>query len=453
MFRDPNPCFDSPGGHPVALRPLRVGMIGIGTVGAGTLRVLVRNQALIAARAGRRIEVVAVAARNLARAASIVGDTVALTDDPMQVATHPGVDVVVEVAGGTGPARNWVLAAIAAGKHVVTANKALLAEHGGEIFAAARQHGVAVAYEGAVAVSIPIIKALREGLTANRIEWVAGIINGTSNFILSQMEGEGLDFATALAQAQARGYAEADPAFDIEGTDAAHKLALLAANAFGMPVNFADVQVEGITALQRLDVACARQLGYRIKLLAVARRREGGVELSVQPALLPATHLMAQVNGSMNGILVQGDASGLTMYYGAGAGAEQTASAVIADLVDVARLDGTPATQRVPHLGFHPHALRALQVAPRAAVRTRHYLRVPVHNDRCMAAVGGLLEEQGIAVEQMEWKVGSADEARQVLVLTGESPQGTMDLALDALQALPEVAGPCVQWRVEPLAG
>lgn len=451
MVRDPDPRFDSLGDHPVALRPLRVGMIGIGTVGAGTLRVLVRNQALIAARAGRRIEVVAVAARNLARAASIVGDAVALTDDPMQVATHPGVDVVVEVAGGTGPARDWVLAAIAAGKHVVTANKALLAEHGGDIFAAARQHGVAVAYEGAVAVSIPIIKALREGLTANRIEWVAGIINGTSNFILSQMEGEGLDFATALAQAQARGYAEANPAFDIEGTDAAHKLALLAANAFGMPVNFADVQVQGITALQRLDVACARQLGYRIKLLAVARRREGGIELRVQPALLPATHLMAQVNGPMNGILVQGDASGLTMYYGAGAGAEQTASAVIADLVDVARLDGTHAAQRVPDLGLQAHALHPLPVLPRAALCTRHYLRVPVHNDRCMAAVGRLLAEQSIAVEQMEWRVGSADEARQVLVLTGEAPQGAIDLALHALQALPEVAGPCVQWRMELL--
>jgi len=456
MYRDPDPRFESLGGHPVALRPLRplrVGMIGIGTVGAGTFRVLARNQAEIAARAGRGIEVVAVAARNLPRAAGIVGEGVALTDDPMQVATHPAVDVLVEVAGGTGPARDWVLAAIAHGKHVVTANKALLAEHGEAIFGAARQHGVAVAYEGAVAVSIPIVKALREGLTANRIGWVAGIVNGTTNFILSKMRDEGLDFAQALAQAQALGYAEADPAFDIEGIDAAHKLALLAANAFGMRVDFADVQVEGITALQRLDVACAEQLGYRIKLLAVARHREDGVELRVQPALLPATHLLAQVNGSLNGIVVHGDASGMTLYCGAGAGSEQTASAVIADLVDVARLEGTHAAQRVPHLGFHAHALQTLPVLPRAAVRTRHYLRVPVHSIPGMEAVATLLQRQGVPVQRIEWMAGHDDAVRQVLVLTDEAPQGALDLAVHALQALPEVAGPGVQWRVELLAG
>ncbi len=453
MYRDPDPRFDSLGGHPLALRPLRVGMIGIGTVGAGTFRVLARNQAEIAARAGRGIEVVAVAARNLARALAVVGQGVAITNDPMQVATHPEVDVLVEVAGGTGPARDWVLAAIAHGKHVVTANKALLAVHGTEIFAAARQHGVAVAYEGAVAVSIPIIKALREGLTANRIGWVAGIVNGTTNFILSQMRDQGLDFAQALAKAQALGYAEADPAFDIEGTDAAHKLALLAANAFGTPVNFAEVQVQGITALHRLDVACAEQLGYRIKLLAVAWRHEGGVELRVQPALLPATHLLAQVNGSMNGILVHGDASGLTLYYGAGAGAEPTASAVIADLVDLARLDGTHPAQRVPHLAFHAHALQALPVLPHADICTRHYLRVPVHHARCMAAVGRLLAEQSVPVERMEWMHGTTGGARQLLVLTYAAPQGCVDRALHTLQSLPEVAGPCVQWRVELLAG
>ena len=453
MYRDPDPRFESLGGHPVALRPLRVGMIGIGTVGAGTFRVLERNQAEIAARAGRGIEVVAVAARNLARAAAIVGEGVALTDDPLQVATHPEVDVLVEVAGGTGPARDWVLAAITHGKHVVTANKALLAEHGEAIFGAARQHGVAVAYEGAVAVSIPIIKALREGLTANRIGWVAGIVNGTTNFILSKMRDEGLDFADALAQAQALGYAEANPAFDIDGIDAAHKLALLAGNAFGMRVDFADVQVEGITALRRLDVACAEQLGYRIKLLAVARRRDEGVELRVQPALLPASHLLAQVNGSLNGILVHGDASGMTLYCGAGAGSEQTASAVIADLVDVARLDGTHAAQRVPHMGFHAHALQSLPVLPRAAVCTRHYLRVPMHNDRAMATVGHLLADQGLVVERMEWMRQGPCDTHHLLVLTAEAPQGTVDQALHALQALAEVTGPCVQWRVEPLAG
>ena len=451
MYRDPVSSFLPQPSHPVAIRPLRVGMIGIGTVGAGTFRVLARNQDLIAARAGRGIEVTMVAARNLARAQGIVGEGVALTADPMQVATDPDVDVVVEVAGGTGPARDWVLAAIAHGKHVVTANKALLAVHGPEIFAAASAHGVAVMYEGAVAVSIPIVKALREGLTANRIEWVAGIVNGTTNFILSKMRDEGLDFGDALAQAQALGYAEADPAFDIEGIDAAHKTALLAANAFGMPVRFADAQVEGITALQRLDVACAEQLGFRVKLLGVARRREDGVELRVQPALVPATHLLAQVNGSMNGIMVKGDAAGVTMYYGAGAGSEQTASAVIADLVDVARLDGTHAGQRVPHTGFHAHAVRELPVLPRAAVRSAHYLRVPVQAATDIAAVAELLAAQRLPVRQLVLANGPADAAPQVLVITESVLQSAVDLALHALQTSPFVAGPVIALRVETL--
>ena len=458
MYRDPVQSLEAPSFQaPVAMRPLRVGLIGIGTVGAGTLRVLARNQALIAGRAGRGIEVVVVAARNLARAGAVVGADIALTNDPMQVATHPKVDVVVEAAGGTGPAREWVLAAIAAGKHVVTANKALLAVHGSEIFAAARAQGVAVAYEGAVAVSIPIVKALREGLTANRIEWVAGIINGTTNFILSKMRDEGLDFAQALAQAQALGYAEADPTFDIEGIDAAHKITLLAANAFGMPVRFADTQVEGITALQGLDVACAEQLGYRIKLLGVARRRNEGVELRVQPALVPANHLMAQVNGSMNGVMVKGDAAGVTMYYGAGAGSEQTASAVIADLVDVARLDGTHAAQRVPHLGFHAHAMdEQLAVLPRAAVCTRHYLRVPVHSAEQIEAVGAWLAAQHVPVVQMALaaeKPRPLGSGPQVLVLTESVVQSTVDWAVHALAAHPAVAGPVVTLRVEMLEG
>ena len=465
MYRDPDPRFGSLGGHPVALRPLRVGMIGIGTVGAGTFRVLARNQAQIAGRAGRGIEVVVVAARNLARAVHVVGKDVALTNDPLQVATHPDVDVVVEVAGGTGPAREWVLAAIAAGKHVVTANKALLAEHGTEIFAAARQHGVAVAYEGAVAVSIPIVKALREGLAANHIEWVAGITNGTTNFILSKMRDEGVDFAQALAQAQALGYAEADPTFDIEGIDAAHKITLLAANAFGMPVRFADAQVEGITRLQGLDVACAEQLGFRIKLLGVARRRkEGdadGMELRVQPALVPATHLLAQVNGSMNAVMVKGDAAGVTMFYGAGAGSEQTASAVIADLVDVARLQGTTPAQRVPHQGFHAHAVNEqLAVLPRAAVHTRHYLRVPVHTAQQMDEMSAWLAAQQVPVQRVELArdqalpAGSGPEAQaQVLVLTDAVAQATVDRAVHALADHQAVAGPVVTLRVEVLEG
>ena len=453
MYRDPVLSLQPLHGVPVAMRPLRVGMIGIGTVGSGTFRVLARNQAEIAGRAGRGIEVVMVAARNLPRAAGIVGDGVPLTDDPMHVATHPDVDVLVEVAGGTGPARDWVLAAIAHGKHVVTANKALLAEHGAEIFAAARQHGVAVAYEGAVAVSIPIVKALREGLTANRIEWVAGIINGTTNFILSKMRDEGLDFAAALAEAQALGYAEADPAFDIEGIDAAHKLTLLAANAFGSPVRFADVQVEGITALQGEDVASAEQLGYRIKLLGIARRREEGIELRVQPALVPAAHLMAHVNGSMNAVMVKGDASGLTMYYGAGAGSEQTASAVIADLVDVARLDGTHAGQRVPHLGFHAHAMSELPVLPRAAVRTSHYLRVPVHAGSDIESVAAVLAVQQVPVQQLVLAAERPQTGPQVLVLTGLAAQSAIDLAVHALQAHPAVNGAVTTLRVEALAG
>ena len=457
MYRDPVESLEPQSSHAAALapRPLRVGMIGIGTVGSGTFRVLARNQAEIAGRAGRGIKLVMVCARSLARAMRVVGRDAALTNDPMLVATHPDVDVVVEVAGGTSPAREWVLAAIRAGKHVVTANKALLAEHGNAIFAAARQHGVAVAYEGAVAVSIPIVKALREGLTANRIEWVAGIINGTTNFILSKMRDEGLTFADALAQAQALGYAEADPAFDIEGTDAGHKIALLAANAFGMPVCFADAQVEGVTTLQGLDVACAEQLGYRIKLMGVARRSSGGkgVELRVQPALVPASHLLAHVNGSMNAVMVKGDASGVTMYYGAGAGSEHTASAVIADLVDVARLDGTSAAQRVPHLGFHTHAMDGtLAVLPRAAVVTRHYLRVPVQSAQHMGTVAAWLAEHGVPVQQVALAApaaGQATQTPQVLVLTGSVDQATVDLAVHALQAHDAVVGPVVALRVE----
>ena len=467
MYRDPVESLEPQSSHAAALapRPLRVGMIGIGTVGSGTFRVLARNQAEIAGRAGRGIKLVMVCARSLARAMRVVGRDAALTNDPMLVATHPDVDVVVEVAGGTSPAREWVLAAIRAGKHVVTANKALLATHGNEIFAAARQHGVTVAYEGAVAVSIPIIKALREGLTANRIEWVAGIINGTTNFILSKMRDEGVGFAEALAQAQALGYAEADPTFDIEGVDAAHKISLLAANAFGMPVRFADAQVEGITRLQGLDVACAEQLGFRIKLLGVARRRkEGdadGVELRVQPALVPATHLLAQVNGSMNAVLVKGDAAGVTMFYGAGAGSEQTASAVIADLVDVARLQGTTPAQRVPHQGFHAHAVNEqLAVLPRAAVHTRHYLRVPVHTAQQVDEVSAWLAAQQVPVQRVELArdqalpAGSGPEAQaQVLVLTDAVAQATVDSAVHALAAHPAVAGPVVTLRVEWLEG
>jgi homoserine dehydrogenase len=451
MYRDPVQSLESLPGRATAIRALRVGLIGIGTVGAGTLRVLQRNHAEIAARAGRPIELVLVAARNLARAAAVAGE-VPLTDDALRVATHPEVDVVVEVAGGTGAARGWVLAAIAHGKHVVTANKALLAEHGAEIFAAARRQGVAVAYEGAVAGSIPIVKALREGLAANRIEWVAGIVNGTTNFILSRMRDAGLDFAAALAEAQALGYAEADPAFDIEGIDAAHKLTLLAANAFGAEVRLADVEVQGITALQRIDMACAEQLGYRIKLLGLARLGEAGLELRVQPALVPDSHPLAHVNGSMNGVMVKGDAAGTTLYCGAGAGSEQTASAVIADLVDVARLDGTRAAQRVPHLGFHAHAMRTLPVLPRAEVRTAHYLRVPLREAQAIEALSGWLAARQLPVRELRLATPELAEAPQLLVLTQPVPQRELDLVLHALALHPAVVGAPSTLRVEELA-
>ncbi|HSV53535.1 MAG TPA: homoserine dehydrogenase [Burkholderiaceae bacterium] len=458
MFNDPDlsPLAALGGGADLRpLRALRVGMIGIGTVGAGTWRVLRRNQAPIRGRAGRGIEIVALAARNLVRAAAIVGDAdVELTDDPLYLASHPGIDVVVEVAGGTGAAREWVLRAIAHGKHVVTANKALLAEHGHEIFAAAQRHGVTVAYEGAVAVSIPIVKALREGLAANEIEWVAGIVNGTTNFILSKMRDEGLDFATALAQAQALGYAEADPTFDIEGIDAAHKITLLAANAFGTPVRFAQVQTEGIQNLQALDIACAERLGFRVKLLGIARRRAAGLELRVHPALVPAKHLLAQVDGAMNGIFVKGDASGLTMYYGAGAGAEQTASAVIADLVDLARLHGAPNAQRVPHLAFHPEALRELPVLPPTDVCTRHYLRVPIApGAQGQAAVLQVLHECGVPVQSLchEREDEAADAPHNLVVLTHETPESAVAQALSRLALTTGVAGAVTRLRVEML--
>ena len=430
MFNDPH-LRPLPAAHAATaptLPALRVGMIGLGTVGTGVWQVLRRNQALIAARAGRRIEIVAVAVRKLPRAAGVLADApgVLLTDDPLQVATHPDVDVVLELAGGTGPARDWVLAALAQGKHVVTANKALLAVHGHTLFAAAAQHGVVLAYEGAVAGSVPVIKALREGLAANRIDAVAGIINGTNNFILTRMRDAGVDFASALAEAQALGYAEADPAFDVDGVDAAHKLALLAANAFGTPVRFDAVHVQGIRTLQALDVAAAAHLGYTVKLLGIARRQPGGVELRVHPTLLPTHQLLAQVDGAMNGVLVHGDAAGPALYCGAGAGGEQTASAVIADLVDVARLptDGGNAQQRVPALGFHAAACADLPVLPMAEVVTPHYLRLQpragVSEAEVTQALAQLLHDEGVQAERLDgYTDGSQPTAtRHLLLLT-----------------------------------
>jgi homoserine dehydrogenase len=427
------------------LPPLRIGLLGLGTVGAGTLAVLRRNHHAIARRTGRHLVVTHVAARNVARAQALTGPDVQVLADAHAVATHPEVDVVVEAVGGTGAALDWVLAALASGKHVVTANKALLAEKGDIVFEAAQRHGRVVAFEGAVAVSIPIIKALREGLGGNRIGWLAGIINGTSNFILSAMRTQGLSFDDALAQAQALGYAEADPAFDIHGHDAAHKLTLLAAVAFGMPLRHAQVHTEGIAALTAADHACAQALGYRIKLLGLARRQAGGVELRVHPTLIPADHLLAQVEGSLNGIVVQGDASGPTVHCGAGAGGEQTASAIVADLMDIAR------THAVPLLGVLPWATEDLPVLPLAEGVTRHCLRIPSATPGALLApVLDALHAAGLEADVLT-PVPHTAQAPGLLVLTRTATDGAAQRAVDTIQALPGVSAPVVRLRVESL--
>ncbi|MDD2927023.1 homoserine dehydrogenase [Rhodoferax sp.] len=455
MYQDQHASF-SVGQHTqpaCAVAPLRVGMIGLGTVGAGTYRVLQRNAGVIAARTGRRIEIRMVAVRHLARAAGIVTPEVLLTDDPFAVVNDPGIDVVVEVMGGTGLARELVLQAISQGKHVVTANKALLAEHGSEIFAAAQAQGVVVAYEGAVAVSIPIIKALREGLAANHIQWVAGIINGTTNYILSEMQAKGLGFAAALAEAQRLGYAEADPALDVQGLDAAHKLTLLAANAFGVPVRFDQVYVEGITTLDALDIRLAGRLGYCVKLLGIARRTPHGLELRVHPTLIAADHLLAQVHGAMNAVLVKSDAAGITMYYGAGAGAEPTASAVIADLVDVCRVAGTAPRQRVPHLAFQPDAIQALPVAAIDALESRYYLRLDVVNPaRTVAQLLGHLAVAGVSVQQLDVTEHPGDPGwSAVVLLTDPTPERVLRGVLAELAQWPNVMGFASTLRMEAL--
>ena len=440
------------------MKPIKVGLLGIGTVGGGTYRVLLRNQQEIIRRAGRGIEICIVAARDLVRARSLVGETVQVTSDPFEVVNNPDVEIVVEVIGGTTLAKDLVLRAIANGKHVVTANKALLAEHGNEIFSLAQKNGVMVAFEGAVAVSIPIIKALREGLSGNRIEWVAGIINGTTNFILSEMRDKGLGFDEVLAKAQALGYAEADPSFDIEGFDAAHKATILASVAFGIPIQYCKDHVEGITRLAATDISYAFQMGYRIKLLGIAKKTPLGIELRVHPTLIPARRLLANVEGSMNGIMVKSDAAGITMYYGAGAGAEQTGSAVIADLVDVTRLHTADAAQRVPHLAFQPDAMSDLPILPMSQVVTSYYLRLRVADQAgVLAKVTGILAEADISIDavlQREADEIDGDSASQtdLIILTHECQEERMDAALSRMQALPTVLQNIVRIRKEELA-
>jgi homoserine dehydrogenase len=436
------------------MKPIQVGLLGIGTVGRGTFEVLQRNQAEIQRRAGRGIAITMVADLDVARARAVVGDGVQVVADARQVVANPEIDIVIELIGGYGIARALVLEAIAAGKHVVTANKALLAVHGTEIFAAAQAKGVMVAFEAAVAGGIPIIKALREGLTANQIQWVAGIINGTTNFILSEMRDKGLDFEVVLQEAQRLGYAEADPTFDIEGVDAAHKATLMSAIAFGIPVQFDKAYIEGITRLGAADIRYAEQLGYRIKLLGIAKRGSLGIELRVHPCLVPAKRLIANVEGAMNAVVVQGDAVGTTLYYGKGAGSEPTASAVIADLVDVTRLHTADPQNRVPHLAFQPDAMSDLSVVPMSEVVTSYYLRLRVADEAgVLAQVTGLLAGAGISIDAVLQRAAE-EGSRQtdLIILTHATREGTMDGVLAQMQPLPSVLAPIVRIRKEELA-
>ena len=439
------------------MKPIQVGLLGIGTVGSGTFNVLRRNQAEIMRRAGRGIEITMVADLDVARAQSLVGPAVKVVNDARLVIANPDIDIVIELIGGYGIAKALVLEAIAAGKHVVTANKALLAVHGTEIFAAAQAKGVMVAFEAAVAGGIPIIKALREGLTANSIQWVAGIINGTTNFILSEMRDKGLDFSVVLKEAQRLGYAETDPTFDIEGVDAAHKITLMSAIAFGIPVQFDKAYVEGITQLGAVDIKYAEQLGYRIKLLGVTKRTDKGIELRVHPSLVPTQRLIANVEGAMNAVMVQGDAVGTTLYYGKGAGSEPTASAVIADLVDITRLHTADPLNRVPHLAFQPNAMSDLNVMPMSEIVTSYYLRLRVADEAgVLAQLTGLLAGAGISIDAVLQR--EADQVSQagenqtdVIILTHDTREGTMNEVLSQMQALPTVLAPITRIRKEEL--
>ena len=436
------------------MNPIQVGLLGAGTVGSGTLKVLQRNHEEIRRRAGRGIAITMVADLDTARARAVAGPGVEVVADARAVIANPAIDIVVELIGGYGIARTLVLEAIAAGKHVVTANKALLAVHGTEIFAAASAKGVVVAFEAAVAGGIPIIKALREGLTANRIEGVAGIVNGTTNFILSEMRDKGLDFCVVLKEAQRLGYAEADPTVDIEGVDAAHKTTLMSAIAFGIPVQFDKAHVEGITGLEATDIRYAEQLGYRIKLLGIARRQAGGIELRVHPTLIPAKRLIANVEGAMNAVLVQGDAVGTTLYYGKGAGAEPTASAVIADLVDITRLHRADPGHRVPHLAFQPGEMADTPILPISEVVTAFYLRLTVADQAgVLAAITTILASHDISIDAMLQRQSSEGETKtELIILTHNTVEGQMRQALATIQALPTVLAPIVSIRKEELS-
>jgi len=437
------------------LKPLQVGLLGIGTVGLGTWTVLRRNAQEIARRAGRPIRITCIAERDQDRARKLTqgAEDVRLTAEAAEVLGNPDIDIVIELIGGIEPARSFILKAIANGKHVVTANKALLARHGNEIFAAAHAKSVMVAFEGAVAGGIPIIKALREGLTANRIEWIAGIINGTSNFILSEMRARGAPFEAVLKEAQAHGYAEADPTFDVEGIDAAHKLAIMSAIAFGVPMQFDKVYTEGISRLTREDIRYAEELGYRIKLLGITRRTTAGIELRVHPTLIPAKRLIANVEGVMNAVLVKGDAVGATMYYGAGAGAEPTASAVIADLVDVTRMHTADPEHRVPHLAFQPNQLSDIPLLPIGEVVTSYYLRMRVlDRPGVLADITRILADRDISIDAMIQKESpEGEDQTDIILLTHRSLERQVVDAIARIEALATVRAKVTRIRMEQL--
>jgi homoserine dehydrogenase len=435
------------------MKPINVGLLGCGTVGGGTFTVLQRNAEEITRRAGRPIRITVVADKNVELAKQVTGGACRITDDAFSVVNDPEVDIVIELIGGYGVAKELVLKAIANGKHVVTANKALLATHGNEIFKAAQDKGVMVAFEAAVAGGIPIIKAVREGLTANRIEWIAGIINGTTNFILSEMRDKGLSFDTVLKEAQRLGYAEADPTFDIEGVDAAHKITILSALAFGIPMQFDKAYIEGISKLDAVDIKYAEQLGYRIKLLGIAKRTAEGVELRVHPTLIPTKRLIANVEGAMNAVLVQGDAVGATLYYGKGAGAEPTASAVIADLVDVTRMATSDPQSRVPHLAFQPNAMANLTVLPMDEVVTSYYLRLRVQDKPgVLADITRILADEQISIDAVIQKEpGEGEDQTDLIMLTHQTREKRVNAAIVKIEALGVVAGKVTKLRLEEL--
>ncbi|MEN9930815.1 MAG: hypothetical protein RL604_1062 [Pseudomonadota bacterium] len=436
------------------MKPIQVGLLGIGTVGGGVFNVLDRNQEEITRRAGRGIQIHTVADLDTKRAEELVKGRAKVVGDAKQVVNDPEIDVVVELIGGYGIAKELVLAAINNGKHVVTANKALLAVHGNEIFAAAQAKGVTVNFEAAVAGGIPIIKALREGLTANRIEWIAGIINGTTNFILSEMRDKGLDFDVVLKEAQRLGYAEADPTFDIEGVDAAHKATIMSAIAFGIPMQFDKAHVEGITKLSAIDIKYAEQLGYRIKLLGITKKTKDGIELRVHPTLIPTKRLIANVEGAMNAVQVMGDAVGTTLYYGKGAGAEPTASAVIADLVDVARLQTADPEHRVPHLAFQPGSMVNTTIMPMGEITTSYYLRLRVADvTGVLADITRILADNSISIDAMlQREAGDGENQTDLIMLTHETKEKNILAAIAKVEALKTVEGSVTKIRLENLS-